>query len=380
MTRSERWCRGRALSSLLAATMVAFFALSACSREEPASTAAEAAREVPVVAVPVVEKSVPVNLYAIGNVEPYVTVALKAQVDGQIVAVHFKAGQDVTEGDLLFELDPRPFEDQLRQAQANLARDQAQEQNALARARRYDKLLEKQYVSHEEYDQAQADLAVARATIKADEAVVGHARLQLDYTKIRSPITGRTGKILIQEGNLVKASDNPLVVVNQVKPVYVTFAVPEHSLDAVREYLRKGTATVSIVPSQPAPAEAVPSGKLVFLDNAVDAATGTITVRAEFDNPDETLWPGQFVNVTLTLYEQRDAVVVPADAVQTGPKGQYVFVVRPDMTAEMRGVTVERTEGSDSIIAQGLSPGEQVVVNGQSRLVPGAKVSTESSG
>lgn len=380
MSGSKYWRRGRTLLPLAAASALTFLALAACSGEEPASTTAKAAREVPVVAAPVVEKSVPMNLFAIGNVDPYVTVSVKAQVDGQIVRVHFKEGQDVAAGDLLFEIDPRPFEDQLRQAEANLARDQAQEVNAVARARRYDKLLEKQYVSHEEYDQAQADLAVAEATTKADEAVVGHARLQLEYTKIRSPINGRTGKILIQEGNLVKANDNPLVIINQVKPVYVTFAVPEHSLDAVRRYLTKGTASVAIVPSKQEPAGPVPAGKLVFLDNTVDPATGTITLRAEFANPDEALWPGQFVNVKLTLYEQSDAVVVPSDAVQTGPKGQYVFVVKPDMTAEMRDVTVERTEGSDSVIAEGVSPGERVVVNGQSRLAPGTKVSTGSSG
>lgn len=380
MLRSESWRRSRALPSLLAAIAPALLALSACSRDESPSATTKAPVEVPVVATPVVAKSVPMNLYAIGNVDAYVTVAVKAQVDGQIVKVHFKQGQDVAEGDLLFEIDPRSFEDQLRQAEANLARDQAQQENALARARRYEKLLGKQYVSREEYDQAQADLAVAKATVKADEAVIGHARLQLDYTRIRSPIAGRTGKILIQEGNLVKTNDNPLVIINQIKPVYVTFAVPEHSLDAVREYLRRGTARAFIVSDTTTPVDAGPSGKLVFLDNTVDTTTGTITVRAEFENPDETLWPGQFVNVKLTLYEQRDAVVVPADSVQTGPKGQYVFVVAPDMTAQMRDVTVERTEGQDSVIAEGLAPGEKVVVNGQSRLVPGARVRAESSG
>jgi multidrug efflux system membrane fusion protein len=338
----------------------------------------KASEEVPVVATPVVRKAVPMNMDAIGNVDPYVTVAIKSQVDGQIVRVHFKQGQDVEKGALLFELDPRPFEDQLRQAEANLARDQAQEDNALAQLRRYEKLLTKQYVSHEQYDQAQADLAVAKATVKADEAVIGHARLQLDYTQIRSPINGRTGKILIQEGNLVKANDIPMVVINQVKPVYVTFAVPEHALDAVRESLRKGTATVSIVRGKST--QGTPSGKLVFVDNAVNTATGTIILRAEFANPDEVLWPGEFVNVKLTLYEEHNALVVPADAVQTGPNGEYVFVVKPDKTAEMRPVKVERTEGGDAVITNGVSEGEQVVVNGQSRLVPGAHVRTETAG
>jgi multidrug efflux system membrane fusion protein len=353
--------------------------LAGCSGKGSVATAAKAVDAVPVMVAPVVEKAVPMNLYAIGNVDAYVTVAVKAQVDGQIVRVHFKQGQDVAKGALLFELDPRPFEDELRQAQANVVRDEAQHQNALAQARRYGQLLQKQYVSREQYDQIQANLQVAEATVKADEAVVAHARLQLDYTKIRSPVNGRTGKIMIQEGNLVKANDtNPLVVINQIKPVYVTFAVPEHFLDAVREYLRKDTARVSIVRSKTA--EAIISGRLVFVDNAVNTTTGTITLRAEFQNADEVLWPGEFVNVKLTLYEQENALVVPADAVQTGPKGQYVFVVKSDMTAEMRDVVVERTEGSDSVIANGVSPGEQVIVNGQSRLVPGARVSIQSAG
>jgi multidrug efflux system membrane fusion protein len=353
--------------------------LSACSGKESVATAAKAREGVPVVVAPVVEKTVPVNLYAIGNVDAYVTVAIKAQVDGQIVRVHFKEGQDVAKGALLFEIDPRPFEDQLRQAQANVVRDQAQQQNALAQARRYEQLLQKQYVSREQYDQIRANLEVAEANVKADEAVVAHAKLQLEYTKIRSPITGRTGKIMFQEGNLLKANDTgPLVVINQVNPVYVTFAVPEHSLDAVREYLKKGTAQVSIARSKAT--QSPISGKLVFVDNAVNTATGTISLRAEVQNPDEALWPGQFVNVSLTLYEQQKALVVPANAVQTGPKGQYVFVVKPDMTAEMREIVVERTEGADTVIASGVAPGEQVVINGQSRLVPGTRVSIQSAG
>lgn len=358
--------------------MIAALVLTGCSEKESVATAAKAREGVPVVVAPVIEKSVPVSLYAIGNVDPYVTVAIKAQVDGQIVRVHFKEGQDVDKGALLFEIDPRPFEDQLRQAQANVVRDQAQQQNALAQAHRYEQLLQKQYVSREQYDQIRANLEVAEANVKADEAVVAHAKLQLEYTKIRSPITGRTGKIMIQEGNLVKANDtNPLVVINQVNPVYVTFAVPENSLDAVREYLKKGTARVSVVRKSTQP---IVSGKLVFVDNAVNTTTGTIILRAEFENAEQVLWPGQFVNVNLTLYEQQNAIVVPADAVQTGPKGQYVFVVKPDMTAEMRDVVVERTEGVDTVIASGVSPGEQVVINGQSRLVPGARVSIQSAG
>jgi multidrug efflux system membrane fusion protein len=358
--------------------MIAALTLTACSEKESVATAAKVREGVPVVVAPVVEKTVPVSLYAIGNVDPYVTVAIKAQVDGQIVRVHFKEGQDVVKGALLFEIDPRPFEDQLRQAQANVVRDQAQQQNALAQARRYEQLLQKQYVSREQYDQIRANLEVAEANVKADEAVVAHAKLQLEYAKIRSPITGRTGKIMIQEGNLVKANDtNPLVVINQVNPVYVTFAVPEHSLDAVREYLKKGTAQVSVIRKSTQP---IVSGKLVFVDNAVNTTTGTITLRAEFQNDAQVLWPGQFVNVNVTLYEQQNAVVVPADAVQTGPKGQYVFVVKSDMTAEMRDVVVERTEGADTVIASGVSPGEQVVTNGQSRLVPGARVSIQSAG
>jgi len=337
-----------------------------------------AAMPKPVVAVPVnvarvVLKTVPVRLRAIGNVEPFTTVAVKARIDGQIVAVHFKEGDEVHKGDTLFEIDRRPLQAQLQQAQANLLKDRALLDHANEQDKRYKDLLEKKFVSPDAYAQIRTNSETAAAQVSADQAAIESARLQLDYCTIRSPITGYAGKIQIQEGNLVKANDTfSLVVINQVVPINASFSVPEQSLSAVRKYQADGELQVTAqVPNSgfaPVP------GKLSFIDNTTDATTGTIKLKAQFPNTDKALWPGQFVDVILTLTHQDNAIVVPPTAIQNGPNGQYVFIVKPDGTVDMRDVKVARSEGDFTVVASGVTPGDTVVTVGQLRLAPGTKV------
>jgi membrane fusion protein, multidrug efflux system len=328
---------------------------------------------VPVTVARVVTESVPVRLRAIGNVEAYTTVAVKARIDGQIVSVHFKEGDQVRQGAVLFEIDKRPFEAQLAQAQATLAKDRALLDHANEQDRRYKELLEKKFVSPDAYAQIRTNAETTAAQIRADEANIDSVRLQLDYCTIRSPITGYAGKIQIQQGNLVKANDTtPLVVINQIVPVNVSFSVPEQSLPAVRKYDADGELKVTA--QVPNSGEEPIGGKLSFIDNATDVSTGTIKLKAQFANTDKALWPGQFVDVVLTLTQQANATVVPATAIQNGPNGQYVFIVKPDQTVDLRDVKVQRSEGNLSVIAMGLTPGETVVTVGQLRLAPGTKV------
>ncbi len=335
----------------------------------------------PVAAVVSVEaaeqRSVPVRLQAIGNVEAYSTVSLKARVDGQIVAVNFTEGKEVRKDELLFRIDPRSFEAALRQAEANALRDAAARDQARSQEGRYQELLEKNFVSKEAYAQIRTNAEVAEATAKASQAALENARLNLEYCTIAAPIDGIPGKVLLQVGNLVKANDTgALVVINQVKPVFVNFAVPEQELPTVRRYMAVGPLSVDAAESKSDASLA--QGSLVFIDNTVDQATGTIRMRARFDNRDTALWPGQFVNVRVRLYDEPNAILVPSRALQTGPEGQYVYVVKPDMTAELRNVTVARSEGDTAIIAKGLAKGEQVVVRGALRLSPGTKVIVQS--
>ena len=341
---------------------------------EARKSAAKGAPAVPVTVVAVSQETVPVRLQAIGNVEAYSTVAVKARVDGQIVAVSFREGEAVAKGDVLFRIDARPFEAALKQAEANALRDAAQREQARSQERRYQELLEKNFVSKEAYAQIRTNAETAEAVAKASQAALENARLNLEYCTIRSPLEGYVGKVLLQAGNLVKANDvNPLVVINQVRPIYVNFAVPEQTLPEVRKHMAAaGPLAVEVVtPDAQQPAT---QGKLIFVDNAVDPTTGTIRLRAQFDNREAALWPGQFVNVSLRLYEQADALLVPAQAVQTGPEGQYVYVIGEDLTAEMRKIMIQRTDGERAIVAQGLAKGERVVTRGQLRLGPKTRV------
>ena len=360
---------------ILGSAFLVFFGAGPSAQESKAPPRGPAA--VPVTVVTVAQQNVPFRLQAIGNVEPLSTVALKARVDGQIVEVNFKEGVEVRKGSVLFKIDPRPYEATLRQTEATQARDVAQRDQARSQERRYKELLEKNFVSKEAYAQIRTNADSAAAVAQASKAAVDNARLNLEYCTIRSPIDGYPGKIQIAMGNLVKANDtNPLVILNQVHPIYVSFAVPEQSLAALRTYMKKGALSVDAGP--PNSGKTAASGTLVFVDNAVDSTTGTIKLRAQFANKDNALWPGQFVNVAMKLYDQKDAIVVPTQAVQTGPDGQYVFVVKPDMTTEVRKVIVDRTDGDNAVVGKGLASGEQVVVRGQLRLAPGAKVTTKS--
>ncbi len=360
---------------VVAVILFAYFGAEIRANEPKASKGPAA---IPVSVVTVVQQTVPFQLQAIGNVEAFSSVSVKARVDGQIVEVNFKEGQEVRRNSVLFKIDPRPYEAAMRQAEANFLRDTAQKDQARSQERRYQELLEKNFVSKEAYAQIRTNAETAAAVAQSSKAALDNAVLNLEYCTIRSPIDGFTGKIQIQMGNLVKANDtNPLVILNQVHPIYVSFAVPEQNLSLIRRYMAAGPLTVDAGP--PNSAKAAASGKLIFVDNAVDATTGTIKLRAQFVNQDNALWPGQFVNVQVNLYEQKDAIVVPAQAVQTGPDGQYVFVVKQDMTTEVRKVTVERSDGDNVIIAKGLQNGEQIVTRGQLRLAPGVKVSAAKS-
>ena len=341
---------------------------------------------VPVTVAKVQQKNVPLTVHAIGNVEPIQSVTVRPQVGGVLTRVLFREGQEVQKGDLLFEIDPRPLQAAFAGAEANLARDKANAQDAEATARRYAALVKKEYVTQQQAENAEAQAMALRAALKADEAALQNARLNLAYAQIRSPVSGRTGSLLVHAGNVVKSTDDKLVVIDQLQPIYVSFSVPEQVLPQIRA---RGAASKLAVTAEPAldPKSGNPeqraagamaaekqSGVLTFVDNTVDLTTGQIRLKATFANRDETLWPGQFVDVDLTLGEQQGALVAPAEAVQRGQQGEYVFVVKSDKTVESRPVTVSRSDGHESVIEKGLQAGETVVTDGQLRLQQGTKV------
>jgi len=362
--------------ALAVGALAAYFSADSRAKEKPAAKAPAA---VPVAVIAAVQQTVPVRLQAIGNVEAYSTVAVKSRVDGQIVEVLFREGQEVKKGQLILRIDPRSFEASLRQAEAQALRDVASRDQAANQERRYQELLDKNFVSKDAYAQYRTNAATAEATSRASQAALENARLNLDYTIIRSPIDGYVGRALLQAGNMVKANDTiSLVVINQVKPVYVSFAIPEQQLATVRDLMRKNPLAVDL--AVPGADQAVASGRIAFLDNAVDQTTGTIKVRAIFDNRDAALWPGQFYTVRVKLFDQENAIIVPSRALQTGPDGQFVYVVKADMTAEARKVIALRSEGDVTVLAEGaLAKGERVVVRGALRLAPGIKVNIVDS-
>lgn len=387
----------------------------------------------PVEVTAAVQKTVPVQLHAIGNVQAYSTVSVKSRIAGQLMRVYFKEGQDVKTGELLFTIDSRPFESALKQAEANLERDMAlvkqaeaaleknfalvrqaesilekdiaQAKNAEVEARRYEFLIEKKVVAKQQYDQfrtnaealdasVRADKATlesakaavresqaakenAEATARADRAVVESARIQLGYCSIRSPMDGRTGSLIVQEGNMIKENDIAMVVINQITPIYVALSVPEQYLAEIKKYMAGGKLKVEVViPNDDARPE---SGIISFVDNTIDTGTGTIRLKGTFANKEKRLWPGQFVRVVLTLVEEPNAIVVPSQAIQTGQEGQYVFVVKPDLTVESRPVVSGLILNNETVIQKGLNPGENVVTDGQLRLYPGAKVEIKTT-
>lgn len=363
----------RVLASLAIFTLgVALTFLSACSEKK--SEAPPKAPPVPVEVGLVTQKTVPLTVQAIGTVEASASVSVKARAGGELKKVHFREGQEVKKGDLLLTIDPRPYEAVLKEAQAKLARDRALLKKAQDDAQRYGRLIKDDLISREQYDEVMANAQALAATVQADEAAAEHARLQVEYCFIHSPVSGRTGSMLIHQGNLIKADDekNPIVVIHQIEPIYVSFALPEKYFPEVKAAMHKGPLTVSVAVGKDAAQR--DTGTLTFVDNQVDAATGTVRLKGTFQNTARRLWPGQFVEVSLELASQPNALVVPARAVQTGQGEQFVFVVRPDHTVEYRAVKVERLLDGEAVIQAGLSPGEQVVTDGQLRLVPGARV------
>jgi multidrug efflux system membrane fusion protein len=364
----------RFLTGILGLLLLAVF-FSGCSNEKSKNTVSA---PIPVIVSTVIQKTVPVQLRAIGNVQAYSTVTIKSKVGGELVGVHFTEGQDVKKGNLLFTIDPRPYEAALRQAEANLQRDLAKAKSALEDARRYESLIQRQVVSPQQYEKVRSDADALEATVLADRAAMENARIQLDYCSIRSPIDGRTGSLLMKQGNIIKADDINLVVINQIIPIDVAFSIPEQFLSEIKKYMASGKIQVEVL--VPMNEEKPEKGAITFIDNAVDSNTGTIRLKGTFANRERKLWPGQFVNVMLTLATEPNTIVVPSQAIQTGQEGQYVFVVKQDLTVESRPVVAGRTMDTETVIQKGLRADEKVVTDGQLRLYPGAKVEIKTSG
>jgi membrane fusion protein, multidrug efflux system len=361
-----------------AAAAIALLAISLCL----SACATRTAETAPNLAVPVTvakaeQKTVPINLTAIGTAEAYSTVSIKSQVNAILEQVHFKQGDFVKKGDLLFTLDARPFQSSLAQAQANLARDKAQEELNQVQATRYEKLYTAGVAPKEQYDQMRANADAQEALVHADEAAVESAKLQLQYCTIYSPVDGRTGALQVYPGNLVKENDVPvLVVINEISPIFLDFAVPEQYLGVVKKYMGGGRLQIEATPYGDTVAE---TGYLTFVDNNVDNTTGTIKLKGTFPNGDHRLWPGQFSTVSLRLAEQEKAIVVPSQAVQTGASGDFIFVVKSDDTVESRPVKVARQIAGESVISNGIAAGDTVVTDGQLRLIPGIKVQVKGN-
>ncbi|MFO1501715.1 MAG: efflux RND transporter periplasmic adaptor subunit [Verrucomicrobiota bacterium] len=320
-------------------------------------------------------RNVAVEIEAVGNVQAYSSVSVRSRVTGELFKVHFREGEEVKAGDLLFTIDPRSSEATLRQAQAATQRDAAQLESARLDFERVKQLAQNGIASKDEYDKSQAAFQALEATVVADRAAVSNAVLYVDYTQIRSPIDGRTGNLEVKEGNIVKSEDDRLVVLNQLRPIYVAFAVPEQELAKIRQSLK--AAALPVMVTLPDSTNVVARGQLTFIDNNVDVTTGTILLKATFPNESEQLWPGQFVQVRLTVSTIPDATVVPSEAVQTSQSGDFVFVVQADQTVEKRPVTLGVSQEGWVVIAQGVKSGETVVTDGQMRLVPKAKVNVQ---
>lgn len=363
MTMPADLSRARATALLLAPLFVA----AACGKPP-----AQQSLAVPVRVASVTRITAPHTVTANGVVEPLQTVTVEAQVGGTLDAVQFQEGDEVRAGQVLFRLDPRPFQATLRQAEATLARDAAQADNAQRDAERYRALVAKDYVTKSQADQAEATARALKATLRADSASVETARLNLAYTTIRAPIDGRTGSLLVRRGNLVKASAQPLVVINQIHPILVRFSVTQPEFLALQRRAPHGGVPVRVTAADSVPVGE--AGTLTFIDNAVDSLTGTVTAKARFDNAARTLWPGEFVRVAVQLDVQTNALAVPTTAVISGQNGDYVFVIDGTESAQVRPVVAGRAVGAFTVVDSGLVVGERVVTDGQSRLVAGSKV------
>ncbi len=403
------------------ATGLFLLSVTACSSQNAAEPGAGGAAggaggragrgggSVPVLTGRVQKKAIPVTIPAVGTAEALATVQIRAQVTGQLSTIHFREGQEIRKGQVLFTIDPRPFQAALEQAQAVLARDTATAKNSLSQQVRYEDLFKRGLIPRDQYETQAATTSAQQATLAADQAAVDTARLNLQYTTISAPIGGRAGALVVHEGDLVRANDTaPLLVINQLAPIYVGFSVPGRFLGDIRRYQAqrplKVQARLQGSPTGPtqmaiptpegregdaprpegfaAPVDSTPAeeGAVSFIDNSVDATTGTIKLKATFPNRSNRLWPGLFVQVSLLLTTDAGALVVPATAVQESQQGTYVYVIKSDRTAEMRGVRVERQQGEETVIAQGLTAGEEIVTDGHLRLTPGVRVTTGPEG
>jgi multidrug efflux system membrane fusion protein len=354
--------------------------LSSCSRKAPApggKSSRSASGPIPVLVAKSGAQNVPVEIHAVGNVQAYSSVSIRSQLTGKITQVHFQEGQEVKRGDLLFTIDPRPFEAAFNQAQADLERDQAQQVNGRLTFERTSNLFNSKIASQADYDTALAAYQSAQSTVVADAAALTNAQLNLEYTSIRSPINGRAGNLTTKEGNVVKAPDDILVNVMQIHPIYVAFAVPEDNLPAIRKQAGQGTLAVTACPA--GDTNNCASGVLTFIDNTVDTNTGTILLKATFTNANTVLWPGQFVQASLVLSNLTQATIVPSQAVQTGQDGEFLFVVRGDDTVEARPVVAGINYDGQRVITSGLKPGETVVTDGQLKLATGSKVNVKTA-
>jgi multidrug efflux system membrane fusion protein len=368
--------KGLAIAAILIASAITMVFMT---RSEGTPQREKREALVPVKVAAAVQKAVPVQLQAVGAVEAYATVSIKSRVDGELIRVHFREGQDVKKGDLLFTIDPRPYEASMREARARLERDVALAEKADLDARRYAELVAKNYVSSDKYEQFRANAEALRATVAADRATLERAQLNLEYCYIKAPMAGRTGRLLVDEGAQIKANDDKggMVEIMQIMPINVGFAVPQQYLAEIKTHMARGTLKVEAdIPESGARPE---TGMLSFLDNKVNTQTGTVLLKGTFANRDRLLWPGQFVMATLTLTTRGDAIVIPSVAIQVGQDGQFVYVVKPDMSVELRPVVPGMSVGDEVVIEKGLAAGEKVVTEGQLRLVPGAKVQVSDS-
>jgi membrane fusion protein, multidrug efflux system len=355
-----------------AAALAIALMLAACSHGE--APTAQKLPPIPVLVAKAERITVPRELHAIGTVQAYSTVDVKAQIGGEIVGVQFREGQEVSKGQLLFTIDPRPFEAALDEAQANLAKTVAQNAMAEADSRRWQTMYKVHAASSQQFDQANATAAEVQASVAADKAAVKTAELNLQYTRITSPVDGRAGKLNLNLGNIVKANaDTAMVVINQIKPIFVQFAMPESDLPEIRRHLETNNS-LTVLANPPNQTDQPSIGTLSFIDNSVDSTTGTIQFKGLFPNRDERLWPGQFVDVTLTLEQRPNTIVVPSQAVQSGQNGTYVFIVEPNMTVQIQPVKAGATLEGKTVIEHGLQGQETVVTDGQMLLVPGATV------
>jgi membrane fusion protein, multidrug efflux system len=328
---------------------------------------------IPIVAGEVAQRDVPIYLSGLGSVVAFNTATVKPQIDGKLIKVNFQEGQDVKAGDVLALIDPRPFEATLRQMEANQKRDQAQLVNARADLQRYFDLAKRDFASRQSVDTQQAQVGQLEASVAADQAQIDNARVNLDYTTIRAPFDGRTGIRIVDAGNVVHAADTTgLVIVTQLQPISVVFTLPADNLPAVARAAAAGALPVLAFSRDNQ--TRLGEGALAVIDNMIDATTGTVKLKATFVNADRALWPGQFVNARLLVATRRNGIAVPAAVVQRGPQGTYAFVIKPDQTVEMRPIAVDQVQDGVALIAEGLKPGEHVVVDGQYRLQPGSKV------